>query len=128
MRWPRPAAATPWIALEQSGADVAQAAIAVAASVDQIAKSLVFRASRASAPMLVSRAAPIAVDERKVGRAHREAVGRADATREANGRASPIGGVAPVAHSEPLTILIDEVYCGGRRSGRRPAIRTRSSS
>ena len=48
------------------------------------------------------------MDERKVAALITEPVGRADAefVRQRTGFA--IGGVAPVAHAEPLTILIDE--------------------
>ena len=84
------------IALEQSARTSAQAASAVGCKVDQIATVLVI-ASGANR-----------VDERKVAALIAEPVGRADAefVRQRTGFA--IGGVAPVAHAGPLTILIDE--------------------
>ncbi len=106
------------IALEQSARTSAQAAIAVGCKVDQIAKSLVFRGEQSQRAVLVIASGANRVDERKVAALIAEPVGRADAdfVRQRTGFA--IGGVAPVAHSEPLTILIDEDllrYLGGGR-------------
>ena len=85
----------------------AEAAAVLGCTVAQIAKSLVFRAA-SGAPVLVIASGANRVDERKVAALIAEPVGRADAdfVRQRTGFA--IGGVAPVAHSEPLTILIDE--------------------
>jgi prolyl-tRNA editing enzyme YbaK/EbsC (Cys-tRNA(Pro) deacylase) len=96
------------IALEQSARTSAQAASAVGCKVDQIAKSLVFRGADSQRAVLVIASGVNRVDEVKVAALIAEPVGRADAdfVRERTGFA--IGGVAPVAHAEPLTILIDE--------------------
>jgi prolyl-tRNA editing enzyme YbaK/EbsC (Cys-tRNA(Pro) deacylase) len=96
------------IALEQSARTSAQAASAVGCKVDQIAKSLVFRGADSQRAVLVIASGANRVDEVKVAALIAEPVGRADAdfVRERTGFA--IGGVAPVAHAEPLTILIDE--------------------
>jgi len=96
------------VVLEQSARTSAQAASAVGCRVDQIAKSLVFRAEQSQRAVLVIASGANRVDERKVAALIAEPIGRADAefVRQRTGFA--IGGVAPVAHAEPLTILIDE--------------------
>ena len=96
------------VALAQSARTSAEAASAVGCRVDQIAKSLVFRGEQSQRPVLVIASGINRVDERKVAALIAEPVGRADAdfVRQRTGFA--IGGVAPVAHAEPLTILIDE--------------------
>jgi prolyl-tRNA editing enzyme YbaK/EbsC (Cys-tRNA(Pro) deacylase) len=96
------------VALEQSARTSAQAASAVGCRVDQIAKSLVFRGEHSQRAVLVIASGANRVDEHKVAALIAEPVGRADAdfVRQRTGFA--IGGVAPVAHAEPLTILIDE--------------------
>jgi prolyl-tRNA editing enzyme YbaK/EbsC (Cys-tRNA(Pro) deacylase) len=96
------------IALEQSARTSAQAASAVGCQVDQIAKSLVFCGQSSQRAILVIASGANRVDEGKVAALIAEPVGRAgaDFVRQRTGFA--IGGVAPVAHAEPLTILIDE--------------------
>src|SRR5262249_9669256 len=96
------------IALEQSARTSAQAASAVGCQVDQIAKSLVFRGAESQRAVLVIASGANRVDEGRVAALIAEPVGRADAdfVRQRTGFA--IGGVAPVAHAERLTILIDE--------------------
>ena len=96
------------VALEQSARTSAQAASAVGCKVDQIAKSLVFRGKQSQRAVLVITSGSNRVDEGKVAALIAEPIGRADAdfVRQRTGFA--IGGVAPIAHAEPLTILIDE--------------------
>jgi prolyl-tRNA editing enzyme YbaK/EbsC (Cys-tRNA(Pro) deacylase) len=96
------------IALEKSARTSAEAAAAVGCKVDQIAKSLVFRGEQSQRAVLIIASGANRVDERKVAALIAEPIGRADAdfVRQRTGFA--IGGVAPVAHAEPLTILIDE--------------------
>ena len=96
------------IALEQSARTSAQAASAVGCKVDQIAKSLVFRGADSQRAVLVIASGANRVDEVKVAALIAEPVGRADADFVQQRTGFAIGGVAPVAHAEPLTILIDE--------------------
>jgi prolyl-tRNA editing enzyme YbaK/EbsC (Cys-tRNA(Pro) deacylase) len=86
----------------------AQAAEAVGCSVAQIAKSIVFRAPGSGRAVIVIASGASRVDERKVEALLGEAVGKADAAfvREATGFA--IGGVAPLGHTGPVHLLIDE--------------------
>ena len=84
----------------------ADAAAAVGCEVAQIAKSIVFRGGERVVLVIASGANR--VDTAKVAAATGLTIKRADGgwVRDVTGFA--IGGVAPVAHSEPLTILIDE--------------------
>jgi prolyl-tRNA editing enzyme YbaK/EbsC (Cys-tRNA(Pro) deacylase) len=96
------------IALEQSARTSAEAARAVGCQVDQIAKSLVFRGAATQRAVLVIASGVNRVDEAKVAALIDEPVARADAEFVRARTGFAIGGVAPVAHAEPLTILIDE--------------------
>jgi len=96
------------VALAQSARTSAQAASALGCRVDQIAKSLVSRGERSQMPVLVIASGGNRVDEGKVAALIAEPIGRADADFVRHRTGFAIGGVAPVAHAEPLTILIDE--------------------
>ena len=96
------------VALEQPARTSAEAARAVGCRVDQIAKSLVFRGENTQGAVLVITSGANRVDERRVAGLVAEPVARADADFVRARTGFAIGGVAPVAHAEPLTILIDE--------------------
>lgn len=85
----------------------ADAAAAVGCTVGQIAKSIIFKAA-SGRPVLVVASGDNRVATDKVAAAIGEKIGRADANfvRERTGFA--IGGVPPVAHSEPVLTLIDQ--------------------
>jgi prolyl-tRNA editing enzyme YbaK/EbsC (Cys-tRNA(Pro) deacylase) len=85
----------------------AEAAAVLGCSVAQIAKSLVFRAA-SGAPVLVIASGANRVDEAKVSALIGQTVGKADAAfvREVTGYA--IGGIPPLAHRSPISVLIDE--------------------
>jgi len=96
------------VALSQSARTSADAARAVGCRVDQIAKSLVFRAEKTQRAVLVIASGANRVDEMKVTALLAEPIGRADADFVRARTGFAIGGVAPIAHAEPLAILIDE--------------------
>jgi prolyl-tRNA editing enzyme YbaK/EbsC (Cys-tRNA(Pro) deacylase) len=96
------------VALAQSARTSADAGRAVGCRVDQIAKSLVFRAEKTQRAVLVITSGANRVDEVKVTALLDEPIGRADADFVRARTGFAIGGVAPIAHAEPLTILIDE--------------------
>jgi prolyl-tRNA editing enzyme YbaK/EbsC (Cys-tRNA(Pro) deacylase) len=96
------------VALEQSARTSAEAARAVGCRVDQIAKSLVFRGATTQRAVLVIASGVNRVDEAKVACLIDEPIARADAEFVRARTGFAIGGVAPVAHAEPLTIVIDE--------------------
>jgi prolyl-tRNA editing enzyme YbaK/EbsC (Cys-tRNA(Pro) deacylase) len=95
------------VTLAQAARTSADAARAVGCRVDQIAKSLVFRGEQTQRAVLVIASGANRVDERKVAGFVDEPIRRADAEFVRARTGFAIGGVAPVAHAEPLTILID---------------------
>ncbi len=86
----------------------ADAAAAIGCTVAQIAKSLIFRGAGSNRPVLVVASGVNRVDETVVAEAVGERIAGADAdfVRAATGFA--IGGVPPVGHENPPTVLIDE--------------------
>lgn len=85
----------------------AQAASALGIDVGQIAKSLVFRATRTNRAVLVIAAGDRRVDETRVAAKLGEPIERAtpEFVREHAGFA--IGGVAPLAHVAPMVTFVD---------------------
>jgi len=87
------------------------AARAVGCEVGQIAKSLVFKGASSHRAVLVITSGANRVNETAVAHLLGESILKADAefVRQTTGFA--IGGVPPVGHREPLTVLIDEDLC-----------------
>lgn len=93
----------------------AEAAAALGVAVAQIAKSVVFRrigdgAAAAPTAVLVVTSGDKRVDEKRVAALvarHGGKLGRADAEFVKASTGFSIGGVAPLAHSEPIEVLID---------------------
>lgn len=85
-----------------------QAADALGVAVGQIAKSLIFRAAISGRAVLVIAAGDRRVDEAKIAARVGEPIERAapDFVRAHSGFA--IGGVAPVAHAQPLLTFVDQ--------------------
>src|SRR5262245_28227844 len=96
------------VTLAQSARTSADAARAVGCRVDQIAKSLVFRAEKTRRAVRVITSGANRVDEVKLTTLLDEPIARADADFVRARTGFAIGGVAPIAHAEPLTIVIDE--------------------
>jgi prolyl-tRNA editing enzyme YbaK/EbsC (Cys-tRNA(Pro) deacylase) len=92
----------------QSTRTAVEAAEAVGCGVGQIVKSIVFRAARSGRPILVLASGANRVDEKALADLVGEPLAKADAdfVRERTGFA--IGGVPPLAHSEPIETLVDE--------------------
>jgi len=86
----------------------ADAAAAIGCQVAQIAKSVIFRAKGGNQPVLVIASGINRIDEKKLEAALGDRIGRAEAefVRAATGFA--IGGVAPVGHTGPVKIFIDQ--------------------
>jgi prolyl-tRNA editing enzyme YbaK/EbsC (Cys-tRNA(Pro) deacylase) len=95
------------VEFEQPTRTSAEAAAAIGCTVAEIAKSVVFRGASGRAVIVVASGAN-RVSEKKVAGFVGEPLGRADAdfVREATGYA--IGGVAPIGHSAPVVIVLDE--------------------
>ncbi|HLI13066.1 MAG TPA: YbaK/EbsC family protein [Alphaproteobacteria bacterium] len=85
----------------------AEAAAAVGCTVNQIAKSIVFRARGSGRPVLVVASGPNRVNEAAVEAALGEKLGKADASFVRERTGFVIGGVPPLGHAQPLTTFID---------------------
>ena len=96
------------VEFEQTTRTSAEAAAAVGCEVAQIAKTIVFRGKTSGLAIVVVASGANRVSEKKVEALVGEALGRADAdfVRDATGFA--IGGVAPVGHTKPIKMLLDE--------------------
>lgn len=85
-----------------------EAAEAVGCTVGQIAKSLVFRGQRTGAPLLVIASGANRVNEARLAELAGEPVAMADADFVRQYTGFSIGGVPPVAHTNPIRTWIDE--------------------
>jgi prolyl-tRNA editing enzyme YbaK/EbsC (Cys-tRNA(Pro) deacylase) len=96
------------VEFEQPTRTSAEAAAAVGCDVAQIAKTIVFRGKTSGLAIVVVASGSNRVSEPKVEVLVGEPLGRADAdfVREATGFA--IGGVAPLGHTKPVKIALDE--------------------
>jgi prolyl-tRNA editing enzyme YbaK/EbsC (Cys-tRNA(Pro) deacylase) len=96
------------VEFDASTKTAADAAEAVGCDVDQIAKSIIFRAAESGQAVLVITSGRNRVDEKKVRALLGEKIERADAdfVRERTGFA--IGGVPPVGHVQPSVVYIDQ--------------------
>ena len=86
----------------------AEAAAAVGCSIGQIAKSVIFRAKGSDRPILVVASGPNRVNEKAIETQLGDRLGKADAEYVRARTGFVIGGVPPLAHSEPVETFIDE--------------------
>ncbi len=84
-----------------------QAADALGIEIGQIAKSLIFRAAGSGRAVLVIAAGDRRVDETKIAAALGEPIERATPEFVRAQSSFAIGGVAPVAHAQPMTTFVD---------------------
>jgi prolyl-tRNA editing enzyme YbaK/EbsC (Cys-tRNA(Pro) deacylase) len=96
------------VELPQSTRTAAEAAAAVGCTVEQIAKSIIFRARTSDRPVLVMTSGGNRVDEKAVAALLGEPLAKADADFVRARTGFVIGGVPPIGHSEPLVTFIDE--------------------
>ena len=89
-----------------------EAAAAIGCAVDQIAKSLVFRAAESGRPVLIIASGSNRVDEKKAAALLGEKIKRADPDFVRHKTGFAIGGVPPLAHREAPVVLIDEDLLG----------------
>ena len=96
------------VEFEQPTRTSAEAAAAIGCSVAEIAKSIVFRGRTSGKAVIVVASGDNRVSEAKVAAKLGEPLARAgaDFVRTATGYA--IGGVAPIGHSQPVRLLLDE--------------------
>ncbi len=96
------------VEFEQATRTSAEAAAAIGCSVAEIAKSIVFRGKTSGQAVIVVASGDNRVSESKVAMLLGEPLTRADAdfVRASTGYA--IGGVAPIGHSQPVKLLLDQ--------------------
>lgn len=96
------------VEFEQPTRTSAEAAAAIGCSIAEIAKSIVFRGTESGQAVVVVASGDNRVNEAKVAGKVNEPLARADAefVRTATGYA--IGGVAPIGHSRPVKLLLDQ--------------------
>lgn len=84
------------------------AANAIGCQVEQIVKSLVFQRLPSGKPVLIATSGGNRVNEKRIKEILGEKIVRANAelVREVTG--FPIGGVPPLAHTQPIETIIDE--------------------
>jgi prolyl-tRNA editing enzyme YbaK/EbsC (Cys-tRNA(Pro) deacylase) len=96
------------VQLQSTTRTSADAAQAVGCRVEQIAKSIVFRAKQTDKPILVIASGPNRVNEKRIEEFISEPLGKADADYVRKHTGFVIGGVPPIGHLEKLEIFIDE--------------------
>lgn len=95
------------VELPQTTRSAKEAAQAIGCTVEQIAKSLIFKGSRSGNPILVIASGTNRVDEKKLTDLIGEPVEKPDAEYVLQRTGFVIGGVAPVGHSNWLPTYID---------------------
>jgi prolyl-tRNA editing enzyme YbaK/EbsC (Cys-tRNA(Pro) deacylase) len=96
------------VELPDSTRTALEAAQAIGCHVEQIVKSLVFKAKRTEAPVLVLTSGANRVDERKIEALIGEPLGRAEAEFVKQISGFSIGGVPPIGHRQAIETYIDE--------------------
>jgi prolyl-tRNA editing enzyme YbaK/EbsC (Cys-tRNA(Pro) deacylase) len=94
--------------MEQTTRSAQDAARAVGCEVGQIAKSLVFMGAASRRAILVVASGANRVNESVLAQAAGEPIQKADAELVRAQAGYAIGGVPPVGHPQPLSVLIDE--------------------
>lgn len=84
-----------------------QAADALGCTVDQIAKSIIFRGETSGEALLFLTAGGNRVDAGKAAEAAGEALGKADAALIRSQTGFAIGGVSPIGHLNPIRCFVD---------------------
>jgi prolyl-tRNA editing enzyme YbaK/EbsC (Cys-tRNA(Pro) deacylase) len=95
------------VELDASTRTSKDAAAAIGCTVAQIAKSLIFKTSESSKPLLVITSGSNRVDEARIAEALGERIGKADADFVRRSTGFAIGGVPPVGHTSPIRTFID---------------------
>lgn len=100
------------IELPQSTRSAAEAAAAIGCTVGQIAKSIVFRTTRARVPILVIASGANRINEAQIAVLMGEPIEKADASYVKEKTGFAIGGIPPVGHAEPIRTIIDQELLG----------------
>jgi Cys-tRNA(Pro) deacylase len=96
------------VELSESTRTAPEAAQAIGCEVAQIVKSLIFKTAHTHRPILVVASGSNRVNEKRLKELVGEKIGKADAEFVRQHTGFAVGGVAPLAHPEPLTTFIDQ--------------------
>jgi len=96
------------IELPSSTRTALEAATAIGCSVEQIAKSILFRTVKDKKPVMVIASGANRVNEARIADFVGEPIEKADAAYVREKTGFVIGGVPPVGHAEPIDTIIDE--------------------
>jgi Cys-tRNA(Pro) deacylase len=96
------------VELPASTHSAAEAAESIGCTVEQIAKSLIFKTKDSKAPVLVIASGVNRVNEKKIARLLGEKVFKADADFVRKHTGFAIGGVPPIGHRMVIYTIIDE--------------------
>jgi prolyl-tRNA editing enzyme YbaK/EbsC (Cys-tRNA(Pro) deacylase) len=96
------------VEFEQPTRTSADAAAAIGCTVAEIAKSVVFRGKASHQAIVVVASGVNRVSEQKVAAQVGEELGRADADFVRASTGYVIGGVAPIGHSQPVKLVLDQ--------------------
>ena len=96
------------IELPQSTRSAAEAAQAIGCQVEQIVKTLVFRATTSDRAIVVAASGANRVDEKRISAWLGETIIKADADFVRQRTGYVIGGVSPVGYDLPLLTIIDQ--------------------
>lgn len=96
------------IELPQSTRSAAEAAQAIGCQVEQIVKTLVFRATTSDRAIVVAASGANRVDEKRISAWLGETIIKADADFVRQRTGYVIGGVPPVGYDHPLVTIIDQ--------------------
>jgi prolyl-tRNA editing enzyme YbaK/EbsC (Cys-tRNA(Pro) deacylase) len=95
------------VELPDSTRTAVEAANAIGCKVEQIVKSLIFKAKRSEKPVLVIASGGNRVDERRIETLIGEPLGKANANFVRQSTGFAIGGVPPVGHDQEIITFID---------------------
>ena len=96
------------VELSESTRTAKEAAHAIGCTVDQIAKSLVFKGKSSQKPIMVVASGPNRVNEKAFEKYIGEPLEKADANFVLKETGFSIGGVAPIALENPMVVFIDQ--------------------
>lgn len=85
-----------------------EAATAIGCSVEQIAKSLIFKGKTSQKPILIIASGPNRVNEKAMKEIMGEKLDKADADFVLAKTGFTIGGIPPLGHKSPITTYIDQ--------------------
>ncbi len=96
------------VELPQTTRSAREAAAAIGCTVEQIAKSLIFKGRQSGSPVLAIASGGNRVNEKRLGELFGEKIERADADFVQKVTGFAIGGVPPVGHQQALPTFLDE--------------------